>query len=124
MSTQTWEPNTNTSASPLNLRATDNALAHLRTQIEKFGAGKNLRLGIKKSGCSGYKYDIDFVEQPEASDIKQELSDDLVLFVTQEASVYVKDVEIDYAREGLNSSLKFNNPNANNQCGCGESFSA
>lgn len=121
MSTQTWEPSANTT---LNLRATDNALTHLRAQIEKFGAGKNLRLGIKKSGCSGYKYDIDFVEQPEASDIKQELSDDLVLFVTQEASVYVKDVEIDYAREGLNSSLKFNNPNANNQCGCGESFSA
>jgi iron-sulfur cluster assembly protein len=30
---------------------------------------------------------------------------------------------VDFTREGLKEFFKFDNPNAKNQCGCGESFS-
>jgi iron-sulfur cluster assembly protein len=37
---------------------------------------------------------------------------------------FLDGMEVDYAREGLNESFRFNNPNVKAICGCGESFSA
>ena len=35
---------------------------------------------------------------------------------------YLDGTELDFAREGLNEGFKFNNPNVQDSCGCGESF--
>lgn len=119
MSTQTWDP------SQIKLvKITDAAIAHFRKQLAKQPEYSAIRLGIKKSGCSGFKYDIEFVAEAQSEDTAQLLAEDLQLFISQEAAAVVAGTEIDFAREGLNSSIKFNNPNASNQCGCGESFSA
>ena len=122
MTTQTWEP-TQTNAKNW-VSVTEAALTHLRKQLDKQTGAKHLRLGIKKSGCSGYKYAIEFIEHAESDDKAQPLTEDLTLFITPAAAAVVAGTEIDYTTEGLNSSIKFNNPNASNQCGCGESFSA
>ena len=44
------------------------------------------------------------------------------VYVDQLSVPYLTGTEIDYVTEGLNSSLKFRNPNATGECGCGESF--
>lgn len=119
MSTQTWDP-----AQANLVSITDAALEHFRKQLASQSDKTAIRLGIKKSGCSGFKYDIDFVAAAADTDTVQMIAADLPLYITQEAAAVVAGTQIDYERVGLNSSIKFNNPNASNQCGCGESFSA
>ncbi|WP_336998188.1 iron-sulfur cluster assembly accessory protein, partial [Leclercia sp. M50] len=44
------------------------------------------------------------------------------LYVPLQAMPFIDGTEVDYVREGLNQLFKFNNPKAQNECGCGESF--
>lgn len=100
---------------------TEAAQEHFRKQLaEKSDAA--IRLSIKESGCTGYKYVIDIVEQPESNDLKIALENGVKLFVSAEALSMVQGTRIDYTREGLNRTLKFINPNVADECGCGESF--
>jgi len=80
-------------------------------------------LGVKKSGCSGFMYDLKLKAELEGNEKAFSVADDVTLYVTSEALAYVNGTEIDYTTEGLNSSMVFKNPNAKDQCGCGESFS-
>lgn len=80
-----------------------------------------LHIGIKKTGCSGLSYVLNFVDRVDA---------ELLLFITQGISVYVSlndlsyvtGMTIDFVSQGLNQTFVFNNPNAKSICGCGESF--
>ena len=100
---------------------TESAAKHIRQQIEKSGGGIGLRLGVKKSGCSGFAYTMD---------IAQEIFDDDKVFenfgaklvVDAESLPFLEGTELAYVKEGLGHVFKFNNPNVKNQCGCGESF--
>lgn len=102
---------------------TDAAISHVRKQLLNNPQMTGIRLGVKKSGCSGFKYDVEFVEQAHSDDVVIQTADDVTLFVAADAAMLVKGTEIDFTREGLNSSITFNNPNAKDLCGCGESFS-
>jgi iron-sulfur cluster assembly accessory protein len=97
------------------------ALTHIKKEIKKHQA-LGLRLGVKKAGCSGYKYVIDYVHKAEPSDRVISIEDDLTVYIDATVLPKVYGVKIDYIREGLNGSIKFDNPNASAQCGCGESF--
>ena len=44
------------------------------------------------------------------------------VIVDKKSLVYIDGTELDFVKEGLNVGFKFNNPNAQNECGCGESF--
>jgi len=101
---------------------TDAAIAYARKQLQSNQDAKGIVLGVKKSGCSGFKYDLQLLTNLEGGEKVFELADDVTLYVTAEALPYVNGTEIDYTKEGLNSTMKFNNPNAKDECGCGESF--
>jgi len=101
---------------------TDAAIAYARKQLQSSDTAKGIAVGIKKSGCSGFKYDLQLIEDLKGNEKAFELADDVILYVTAEALPYVNGTEIDYTKEGLNSTMKFNNPNAKDECGCGESF--
>lgn len=116
MTLQTWEPN-----API-FSLTEAAVAHLRKLLSKQTDKKAIHLGVKKSGCSGFKYDINLVNTAQEGDHKIEVAG-LIFYVAQDAMQHVRGIEIDYVKEGLNSALKYHNPNATNVCGCGESFS-
>jgi len=105
----------------MSITLTESAARHITRFIDKRGKGLGIRLGLKTSGCSGMAYKLEFVDQA--------LDDDLVfdsqgvkVVIDQKSLVYLDGTELDYVREGLNEGFKFNNPNAKNQCGCGESF--
>ena len=101
---------------------TDAALDYARKQLSSSEA-HGILLGVKKSGCSGFKYDLQLAKTLNGDERQFQLADDVVLYVTAEALPYVNGTEIDYTKSGLNSTMVFNNPNAKDECGCGESFS-
>lgn len=98
------------------------ALAYLQKKI-KAEKALGLRLGVKKAGCSGYKYVIDYVHEIDKSDRLFSFADDVSVYIDNNSLPALIGIKIDYVQEGLNSKLKFINPNEKNACGCGESFS-
>jgi Fe-S cluster assembly protein SufA len=120
MSVQVFDPNGR--EQPLEVVMTPRAVAHVKRQLERV-PGKSLRLGIKESGCSGYMYQLDYIEAPDADDSVVDIDAELRMYVAGAHRALVHGTEIDYVTEGLNSALKFKNPHAAAQCGCGESFS-
>lgn len=101
---------------------TERAAMQIRKQLHKRGHGIGLKLGVKKSGCSGFSYVLDYADQLSDNETVFELHDVKVIVNNQDLNV-LEGVELDYAREGINEAFKFNNPNVTGTCGCGESFS-
>lgn len=102
---------------------TQAALQHLKQQLAKRGSGVGMRLAIKKSGCSGYAYVVDYVDEPNDEDKCYPLVDNLAIYVDMKSLPFVQGTQIDYIKEGLNARFVFQNPNEQGSCGCGESFS-
>jgi len=105
----------------MSISLTENAAKHIRKSLNKRGKGIGLRLGVKTSGCSGMAYTLEFADQVEEQDQVFE-SQDVKVIIDPKSLVYLNGTELDYTREGLNEGFKFNNPNVQNTCGCGESF--
>jgi iron-sulfur cluster assembly protein len=66
---------------------------------------------------------LDLVDAAEAEDVVVQPGNDISLAVAADAMALLRGTEIDYVKEGVNSVIKFNNPNVVAECGCGESFS-
>ncbi|MBT8442565.1 MAG: iron-sulfur cluster assembly protein IscA [Gammaproteobacteria bacterium] len=101
---------------------TDRAAERVRNYLAKRGAGIGLRLGIKKTGCSGFAYVVDYADEVSDNDVVFD-TDDVKVIVDQQSLELIDGTEVDYVREGLNEAFRFRNPNAAGECGCGESFS-
>jgi iron-sulfur cluster assembly protein len=101
---------------------TENAAKQIRKSLEKRGKGMGLRVGVRKVGCSGFAYTFDYADEVGANDALFE-SHDAKLVVEEEALQYLDGSTLDFVREGLKESFRFENPNVKAQCGCGESFS-
>ena len=97
---------------------TDNAADRVRSYLAKRGTGIGLRLGIKKTGCSGFAYVVGYADEVGAEDIVFD-TDDVKVVVDQQSLELIDGTEVDYVREGLNEAFRFRNPNA-----AGESVAA
>lgn len=105
----------------MSVSLTENAARQIKKQLEKRGKGIGLKLGVRKSGCSGYAYALDYADNLNENDAVFE--DFGVKVIVQEKDLeYVNGIELDYRREGINETFQFNNPNVKGTCGCGESF--
>lgn len=100
---------------------TDSAADRVRKHLERRGKGVGLRIGVKKTGCSGWAYTVDFADELGAGDRVFEDRGVRVIVDLQHLPV-LEGATIDYVREGLNEKFVFTNPNAGESCGCGESF--
>jgi len=100
---------------------TEAAVRHFRQTLGASGAA-GIRLSVKESGCTGYMYVLDLAEAVGENDIELALADDVRLLVDRPSVAILRGTTVDYVREGLNSVLRFDNPNVQDQCGCGESF--
>lgn len=106
----------------MSVSLTEAAAQRIQDMLEERGSGLGIRLGVKKNGCAGFAYVLDFADEQNEGDS---------LFTQHNASVVVDNdsleilegIELDYVSEGLNKSFKFRNPNVTDECGCGESFS-
>ncbi|HLB57530.1 MAG TPA: iron-sulfur cluster assembly accessory protein [Gammaproteobacteria bacterium] len=104
---------------------TDAAAEHIQKILEKKLNAKGFRLSIKKTGCSGYSYVPEIIDQVKKEDIYFVAQHGLNVFIDSDSLSFVKDLVIDYVDDdaGLKQKkLVFINPNEKNRCGCGESF--
>jgi iron-sulfur cluster assembly protein len=97
------------------------AAERIRSFIANRGRGVGLRLGVKKTGCSGYAYVVNYADEVAPEDVVFEDSGVKVI-VDAESLRLVDGTEIDFVRQGLNEAFRFRNPNVRGECGCGESF--
>jgi len=88
--------------------------------MEKDGS-KGLRIGIKKGGCAGMEYTMDYVSEVDAMDEVVE-QDGARVMIAPMAQMFLFGTEIDYEVSLLESGFKFRNPNVVDACGCGESI--
>jgi len=101
---------------------TESAANRVREYLDRRGGGIGLRLGVKKTGCSGFAYVINYADAVEQDDVVFE--DRSVKIVVDSKSLPLIDgTEVDFIKQGLNEAFKFRNPNVKGECGCGESFS-
>lgn len=100
---------------------TDSAAKRVRTYMDKRGKGIGLRLGVTKTGCSGYSYVINYADEVTDSDLVFE-DKGITVIVDPDALELIDGTEVDFVKNGLNEAFSFRNPNISGECGCGESF--
>lgn len=107
-----------TTAIRLTPAAEQRVLMYLKDHVNR----KAIRLSVKKTGCSGLSYVIDYTDEPMENDVVLPLQNDYLICIDKASYPYLKGMEMDYVKQGLNYKFIFNNPNQTGQCGCGESF--
>ncbi|HKA45374.1 MAG TPA: iron-sulfur cluster assembly accessory protein [Burkholderiales bacterium] len=104
------------------IRLTESAAKQIRTQLARRGRGIGLRVGVKEVGCSGFAYTYDYADEVHAGDSVFGAQDAKVV-IDAESLTFIDGSTLDYVKQGLSQSFKFENPNVDATCGCGESFS-
>ena len=106
---------------PQVMRLTDAAAARIRALMARSGNPQSaLRIGVKKGGCAGMEYTMDWAEEPERFDEVIEDKGARVL-IDSKAVMFLLGTEMDYQVDKLRAGFTFNNPNQTSACGCGES---
>lgn len=107
----------------MSIELTETAAERVRTMLEKRGHGVGLRLGTRKSGCSGYAYQVDYADEIGDNDTVFE-SNGVKVVVANDSLQFLDGMQLDYVKNNaLNEGFEFNNPNVKDECGCGESVS-
>jgi iron-sulfur cluster assembly protein len=123
MNNNLFESNNN-SNKPAIFSITDNAASRIKellAQREKEAVG--IRVGVKKGGCSGLSYVIEYTDEINKYD--EVVSEKGVTVVIEpKAVIYLVGTVMDFVQDKLKSGFIFTNPNAKGHCGCGESFHA
>ena len=100
---------------------TDSAADRVRNFLAARGQGIGLRLGVRKTGCSGFAYVINYADNSLADDLIFD-SNGVKVFVDPASLPLIDGTIVDFVKQGLNEAFKFKNPNVKGECGCGESF--
>ena len=106
----------------MTITLTESAARQIKTQLARRGKGLGLRVGVKKVGCSGFAYTFDYADQVRDGDGVFE-SHDATVVVAADALSFLDGSRLDFVKDGLKTMFAFENPNVDNACGCGESFS-
>ena len=100
---------------------TERAATQIRRQLDKRGAGVALRIGIKKVGCTGLTHTFEIADEIRSGEHIFD-SHGARVVVDAESLLVLDGSHIDFVTEGLTQRFKFDNPNVDSECGCGESF--
>lgn len=101
---------------------TEKAARKIRALAEREGrAGACLRLRVVAGGCSGFSYQLSFVDGPEPGDHVVE-TDGVRVVVDARSAPIVAGSTLDFHDALLGGGLKVRNPQATHECACGESF--
>lgn len=104
------------------LTLTPAACARVKQVLANAPAGVvGLRVRVTQKGCSGLMYKVDYLTTLDPKDIKIEQGT-TTIYLDPAASLYLIGSTMDYVEEKLSARFVFNNPNAKDACGCGESF--
>ena len=101
---------------------TSSAADRVKTFLAARGHGVGLRLGVRKTGCSGFAYVVNYADAAKADDVVFE-DRGVKVFVDPGSLSLIDGTVVDFVKQGLNEAFRFRNPNIKGECGCGESFS-
>ena len=101
------------------ITVTPAAAAQIARMMARDG-GQGLRIGVRKGGCAGMEYTMDWAEAVNPHDEVVEVSGARVMIAPM-AQMFLIGTEIDYETGLLDSGFRFRNPNVVDSCGCGES---
>jgi iron-sulfur cluster assembly protein len=101
---------------------TESAANRIKGFLAGRGGGIGLRLGVRKTGCSGFAYVVNYAESQQPGDTVFE-DRGVRVFVDSASLGLIDGTIVDFVKEGLNEAFRFRNPNVKGECGCGESFS-
>ncbi|MBT2969904.1 MAG: iron-sulfur cluster assembly protein IscA [gamma proteobacterium symbiont of Ctena orbiculata] len=105
------------------IQLTESAARHVKSMLTHREGAIGLRLGTRKSGCTGFAYVVDYAQQVGEDDTLFE-SQGIKIVVDVESLPMLDGMTVDYVKANvLNEGFDFINPNIKDQCGCGESFS-
>ena len=79
-----------------------------------------VKVGVDKTGCSGYAYKLDYAKEANGCDVVE--TKGIKVFIEPTAVMFLIGSQMDYSTDKLSSRFTFNNPNEKSTCGCGESF--
>ena len=101
---------------------TESAATRVKTFLVSRGHGVGLRLGVRKTGCSGFAYVVNYADAQQTDDVVFE-DRGVRVFVDPSSLKLIDGTIVDFVKQGLNEAFRFQNPNVKCECGCGESFS-
>ncbi|MFM6129910.1 MAG: HesB/IscA family protein [Sphaerospermopsis kisseleviana] len=105
------------------IQLTETALKHVLMLREQQGKDLCLRVGVRKGGCSGMSYMMDFEDPSKISDRDEVFDYDGFKIVCDPKSLlYLYGLVLDYSNSMIGGGFQFTNPNASQTCGCGKSF--
>lgn len=105
------------------IQLTESAAQHVLKMLNGRPQNLGLRLGAKKSGCTGFTYQVDYAAEIGDKDQLFE-SRGVKLVVDSESLLVLDGMTVDFVKTNiLNQGFDFINPNIKEMCGCGESFS-
>lgn len=105
----------------MSISLTPAAADRVRNFLTRRGHGVGLRLGVKKTGCSGFAYIVNYADDVNAGDVVFE-QQGVKVIVDRDSLGFIDGTEVDFVKQGLNEAFRFRNPNVKGECGCGESF--
>jgi iron-sulfur cluster assembly protein len=105
----------------MSISLTTAAADRVRTFLTRRGHGVGLRLSVKKTGCSGFAYVVNYADDVHGNDLIFE-DQGVKVIIDRDSLAFLDGTQVDFVREGLNEAFRFRNPNVKGECGCGESF--
>jgi len=106
----------------MSISLTESAATRVQSFLAARGKGLGLRLGVRRTGCSGFAYVVNYADDARPTDVVFE-DHGVKVFVDPDSLAMVNGTIVDFVKEGLNEAFRFRNPNVKGECGCGESFS-
>jgi iron-sulfur cluster assembly protein len=106
----------------MSISLTQAAADRVRTFLAARGHGVGLRLGVRKTGCSGFAYVVNYADAEHPDDVVFE-DRGVRVYVDASSLKLIDGTVVDFVKQGLNEAFRFRNPNVKGECGCGESFS-
>jgi len=104
----------------VSISLTESAAKRVSQYLAREGR-KALRLGVRKTGCSGWAYTVQLENDIFENDTVFE-DRGIRVVIDRDSLPFLTGSEIDFVADGLNRTFQFRNPNATDECGCGESF--
>jgi iron-sulfur cluster assembly protein len=107
------------------ISVTEEAAKQVRRMMDEQkldSATHGIRIGVVPSGCSGMSYKLDF-ESGSKDDDQIVEAHGIKVYLDPKSAPYLENVQVDWNGGLLGAGFKFNNPQAQRTCGCGESFS-
>ena len=107
---------------PKAITLTDTAAERVKEIISRSpGKVAGVRLSVKNTGCAGLSYGMEYATEIDPLD---ELVEDkgVTVLIEAKAVLFLIGTVMDYRTDRFESGFVFNNPNADDTCGCGESF--